>query len=80
MHDNKLKRLDKIIKKSFRIIYKLKNKDSTKQYMKDLGWLPIRPRIELKIALLIHKAMLYKEPKYLLNLLEVKDKKGIETR
>ena len=41
-------KLEKVLKRCVRLIFKLKKRDLVQTYMKKLNWLPILERIELK--------------------------------
>ena len=65
---NKLQRVQNIAAK---LILKLKPYDSSTQALKTLHWLPIRLRIQFKIACTVHKCTFGDAPNYLRNLLAV---------
>jgi len=60
-----LVRLQSILNRAARLIYKLPPFTSTSSYLFELHWLPIKARIEFKICLLVHKSIKYKQPVYL---------------
>jgi len=65
-----LKPLQLCLNRCVRLIFKLKRCISTKPYMKRLKWLPIKGRLEYKILVLIQKALIFKKPSYLYNLVD----------
>jgi hypothetical protein len=76
-----INKLDKILKKSTRIIFKLKKRDNVREYMKKLKWLPIIERIKLKNIKIIHNGIRYKSPEYIYNLFEINEpQNNIQTR
>ena len=60
-----LSRLQSILNRAARLIYKLPPFTSTSSYLFELHWLPIKARIEFKICLLVFKAIKYNQPAYL---------------
>lgn len=64
-----LTRLQSIMNRAARIVFKLPPFTSTSSYLYKLHWLPIRARIEFKICLLVYKTLKYESPAYLHELL-----------
>ena len=60
-----LKRMQTIINRAVRIIYSLPYRAHITEYMKDLHWLPLGPRIDFKYILMTHKILNTDNPKYL---------------
>ena len=65
-----LKKLDKILRKSVRLIFNLKKTDSLKTYFQKLDWLPIKERIELRRNKIIHVALISNKPRYIKEMFE----------
>ena len=65
-----LKRLQGLLNRAARLIYKLPSFTSISFYLYELHWLPILARIEFKICLLVFKALQSDEPAYLRDLLK----------
>ena len=64
-----LKKLQNVQNRSARLIKGLQLRDRITPALIELHWLPIKARVEYKILLLVHKALMYSEPKYLRNYL-----------
>ena len=71
-----LYRLQKIMNRAARLIFKLPRHAHISPYLKRLHWLPIGPRIDYKIALITFKALRHGQPLYLGNLLGELDRRG----
>ena len=65
-----LKRLQGLLNRAARLIYKLPPFTSISPYLYELHWLPVIARIEFKINLLVFRALKSDEPEYLRDLLE----------
>lgn len=63
-----LTRLQSILNRAARLIYKLPSFTSTSPYLYELHWLPIKARIEFKVCLLVFKALRFNQPSYLYDL------------
>ena len=68
-----VQKLEKVLRKSVRLIFNLKKRDSVKEYMKTLKWLPIAERIKMKNIKVIHNSICYQEPQYIRDLFELND-------
>ena len=64
-----LSRLQCILNRAARLIFKLAPFTSTSPYLYELHWLPTKARIEFKICLLVYKALKFDQPTYLKELL-----------
>lgn len=64
-----LVRLQYILNRAARMIFKLPPFLSISSYLYELHWLPVKARIEFKVCLLVYKALKFKEPSYIFNLL-----------
>lgn len=64
-----LKRLQSIMNRSARLIFSLAPGVPTTRFLIKLHWLPIKARIEFKICLLVFKALRFKQPKYIADML-----------
>ena len=64
-----LSRLQSIMNRAARLIFKLPPFTSTSPYLYELHWLPVKARIDFKLCLLEYKCLKYKEPAYLNDLL-----------
>ena len=51
------------------MIFLLPPRTPTTRYLIELHWLPIRARIEFKICLIVYKAITFKQPKYIVDLI-----------
>ena len=73
--DNKIKKLQRVMNAAIRFIYNLKLSDdySITFYMKQCHFLPVKARVEYKIAVLVYKCLNNLAPEYLANLVEIKD-------
>ena len=71
-----LERLQKCINNMVRVIFRLKRRDHITPYLERLHWLPIGQRIDFKVALLTHKAVITGQPAYLHDLLEFSNRDG----
>ena len=67
--DETLDRLQKVQNAAARLIYGLRKNDHITATLKELHWLPIRFRIEYKIALITYKTLNGQGPEYLQELL-----------
>ena len=68
-----LKRIQRIQNRAAKIVLQRSRHDSRKRALYDLHWLPINYRIEYKIALLVFKCLHGAAPKYLVNLISLRD-------
>ena len=68
-----VERLEKILRKSIRLIFNLKKKDSVTAYMKKINWLPIAERIKIKNIKIIHNSLCCQEPQYIRDLFEMNE-------
>ncbi len=68
--DETLDRLQRVQNAAARLIYGLKKNDHITQTLKELHWLPIRSRIDYKIALITYKTLHGDGPEYLRELLD----------
>ena len=75
-----LGRLQTIINRAVRVVFNLPQRVPTSEYLKRLRWLPIGPRIDHKHLTLAHKAIVYKEPSYLSELLRTDDNRSDVSR
>ena len=64
-----LKKIQTILNKCARLIYSLPPRTPTTRFLIELHWLPIRARIEFKICLIVFKAIMFKQPKYIVDLI-----------
>ena len=64
-----LKKIQTILNKCARLIFLLPPRTPTTRYLIELHWLPIRARIEFKICLIVYKAITFKQPKYIVDLI-----------
>ena len=64
-----LKRLQSIINRSARLIFSLAPGVPTTYFLIKLHWLPIKARIEFKVCLLVFKALRFKQPIYIADML-----------
>ena len=60
-----LVRLQSVLNRAARLIFKLPPFTSTSPYLYELHWLPVKARIEFKICLLVFKALKFNQPAYL---------------
>jgi hypothetical protein len=67
--DIQIKKLQRVLKASFRLTFNLKKMEKVSAQMKQRGWLSISERIELRWLTIIYKAIKYNEPMYLSSLL-----------
>ena len=72
--DYSLQRLQKIMNRCVRMIYKLSRRDHITPHLKRLHWLPVGPRIDYKLILHTYKALQHDEPKYLRELLNLSER------
>ena len=77
---NAIEKLEKILKRSVRLIFKLKKRDCVKKYLKELQWLPITERIKFKALKMIHNCTKTKNPEYLNSLFQLNQSDSIQTR
>ena len=64
-----LKKVQTILNKCARLIFSLPPRTPTTRYLIELHWLPIKARIEFKICLIVYKAIKFKQPKYIVDML-----------
>ena len=64
-----LKKIQTILNKCARLIFSLPPRTPTTRYLIELHWLPVRARIEFKVCLLVYKAIMYKQPKYIVDMI-----------
>ena len=64
-----LKKLQKILNRSVRLIKGLSPQDRITPAMIDLHWLPVKARLEYKINILTYQALKFGKPKYIRDLL-----------
>jgi hypothetical protein len=67
--DIQIKKLQRVLKASFRMTFNLKKMEKVSAQMKQREWLSISERIELRWLTIIYKAIKYNEPMYLSSLL-----------
>ena len=60
-----LKRLQKIQNRAARLVLGAKKREPSAPLLKQLHWLPIKQRIEFKLALLVYKCLMHSAPHYL---------------
>jgi hypothetical protein len=77
---NYIEKLDKILRKCIRLIFKLKKRDSVSSFMNSLEWLPIVERIKLKNIKIIHQSVCNKSPEYIADLFQINKTQNIKTR
>ena len=70
IHDNKMKRLQRIQNIAARIVAKCPKSCHITPVLKDLHWLPIKERIHFKLLLLMYRAINNSAPVYLSELIE----------
>ena len=68
--DKQLKKLQRVIKATFRLCYRFKKYDNISEEMKRCGWLSIKERISMRFLLILHTIVTYKEPHYLWKLIQ----------
>ena len=66
-------KLQKVQNNAVRFIFGLEYKEPTKNYLKELHFLPIKFRIQYKICLLCFKCLNHIAPQYLKNTLEIRE-------
>lgn len=64
------KRLQKVQNRSARLVLGAKRRDPSAPLLKQLHWLPIKERIDYKLALLVYKCLNNTAPQYLSNLVK----------
>ena len=64
-----LKKIQTILNKCARLIFSLPPRTPTTRYLIELHWLPVRARIEFKICLMVYKAIKFKQPKYIVDMI-----------
>ena len=69
-----LKKLQSIINRAARVVFSLPSRTPTTPYLIELHWLPVTARIEFKLCLLAYKALKFREPRYLVELLNSRDR------
>jgi hypothetical protein len=71
VEDKQLKKLQRVIKSTFRLCYRFKKHENISEEMKRLGWLSITERISMRLMLILHTVVTYKEPFYLWELIDL---------
>ena len=71
-----LHRLQKVMNRAVRLIYRLPRNAHITPHLKRLHWLPIGQRIDYKVILLTHKALRHGQPSYLTELLGHSNRRG----
>jgi hypothetical protein len=66
-----LKKLQRVIKATFRATYRLKKSERISEKMKNQGWLSVEDRIIMRYLMIIHNAQKFGEPQYLSHLISV---------
>lgn len=64
-----IKKLQRVIKATFRSTFKLKKRDRISVKMKEKGWLSIKQRIILRLLLITHTTFISGKPEYLRKLI-----------
>ena len=64
-----LKKIQTILNKCARLIFALPPRTPTTRYLIELHWLPVKARIEFKVCLLVYKAIMFKQPKYIVDMI-----------
>ena len=64
-----LMKLQSVLNRATRLIFALPPRVPTTSYLIELHWLPIKARVEFKICLLTFKALKFRQPSYLVELL-----------
>lgn len=70
MTDKNVNRLQRVQKSLARIVCQAPYRSPSTPLLKELHWLPIRQRIDYKIAVLTYKARLHRQPSYLHDLIQ----------
>jgi hypothetical protein len=68
VNDYELKKLQRVIKASFRLTYQFKRNERISEEMSKRGWLTIKQRITMRVLLIIHTEVTSHAPKYLTQL------------
>ena len=71
--DYQIKRLQRIQNYAARIVVGLRKYDHVTETLIKLHWLPVKYRILYKVLLTVHKCLVGKAPKYLQDLIVIKD-------
>jgi hypothetical protein len=66
---SQLKKLQRVIKATFRVTYQLKKRDRISKLMKEKGWLSIDERIVLRLAVITFNVIKFGKPVYLSELI-----------
>jgi len=61
--------LQRVLHAAARLVLDLKPRDHVIPALRELHWLPVVLRIEYKLCLLVHKALIGQAPEYIINLL-----------
>ena len=77
---NSLEKLEKMLRKCVRLIFKLRKRENVDNYMKQLNWLPISERIKYKSLILIHNSIINKTPIYINSLFQINEREIFQTR
>ena len=64
-----LRKLQSVLNRAARLIFLLPPRTSTTPSLIELHWLPVKARIEFKVCLLVFKALKFREPKYIVDML-----------
>lgn len=64
-----LKRLQKIQNRAARLVLGARRRESSAPLLSQLHWLPIKQRINFKLALVVHKCIMHTAPQYLSDLI-----------
>ena len=64
-----LRKVQTILNKCARLIFSLPPRTPTTRYLIELHWLPVKARIEFKICLIVYKAIKFKQPKYIVDMI-----------
>jgi hypothetical protein len=69
VEEGELKRLQRVIKATFRITFGFKRRDHIQYEMKKRGWLTIKQRISMRLMLILHNVISCSKPDYLKQLI-----------
>ena len=69
-----LKRLQRVQNMCAKLVLRWRKFDSATGALRELHWLPIKARLEFKIALLVYNCMIGEAPEYLKDLLHIKQR------
>ena len=75
-----LRKLQSVLNKAARLVFLLPPRTSTTPSLIELHWLPMKARIEFKVCLLVFKALKYREPKYIVEMLTPFQNAGMPLR